>query len=222
MRAVILCGGRSTRLGGVPKAGLTVGGETLLARTVRAAQAATWPDEECGQERDVRIAVVGPTESIAAWLGPAPDGVLAVQEDPPFAGPAAGIAAGLAALGGTDGHVLVLACDMPRVGETAQALLAALDEAAPAENAPAEGGTGEGVMAVDRGRSQPLAAIYPLAPLREAVAAARAAHRLHNASVFSLLARVNTKDCAVPQGSTADIDTWDDARLAGIAMPGEG
>jgi len=220
MRAVILCGGRSTRLGGVPKAGLTVEGETLLARTVRAAKAAVATGED--RERDVRIAVVGPATSIAAWLGPVPDGVLAVQEDPPFAGPAAGIAAGLAALGGNDGHVLVLACDMPRVVEAVQALLAALAEGRTANDGTVKDRPGEGVVAVDGGRSQPLAAIYPLAPLREAVAAARAAHRLHNASVFSLLARVNTKDCAVPQGSTADIDTWDDARLAGIAMPGEG
>lgn len=208
MQAVILAGGLSRRLGGVPKAGLRVGGATLLLRTVRAAQAVT--PAGAGGARG-RTAVVGPVELVERWLGPGarPPGLALVQEDPPFSGPAAGLAAGLGALDGARGRVLVLACDMPDAGR----LAALLAEAATAC------GEAEGVMAVDGGRRQPLAAIYPLAPLRASVDAARAAHRLVNASVFSLVASVSIRECAVPAGLAADIDTWDDARLHGIGAP---
>jgi len=213
MQAVILAGGRSKRLGGVPKAGLLVGGATLLARTVDAAAAVVGAEgdpEATGATAAVRIAVVGPVQE--AWSkdpAHAPH-VQLVREDPPFAGPAAGIAAGMAALAGEQGHVLVLACDMVRVGELAQLLASELLGCGPLE----------GVMAVDGGRRQPLAAIYPVAPLRAAIAEARAAHRLQNASVFSLLATVKLRECAVPAGLTADIDTWDDARMHGIGRTG--
>lgn len=209
LQAVILAGGLSRRLGGVPKAGLLVGGETLLSRTVRAAESSM--DTEGGGVARARVAVVGPVGGVAGWLGTRARSaqVELVQEEPPFSGPASGIAAGLAALEGTEGCVLVLACDMPQAGQIAALLVVALAECA----------EGEGVMAVDGGRRQPLAAIYPLGPLRDAVEAARAAHRLDNASVFSLVASVNTKECAVPAGLASDIDTWDDARLHGIAAP---
>ncbi len=155
------------------------------------------------------IAVVGPGEKIAHWLETADsaDAVTVVQEDPPFSGPAAGIAAGLQALAGQPGHVLVLACDMPRAGDVAALLADGL----------AECGADEGVMAVAEDRKQPLAAIYPLRALRAAVEAAREADRLENASVFSIVASVNMKECAVPSAMTADIDTWADARAQGIA-----
>ena len=235
MQAVILAGGLSKRLGGVPKAGLVLEGQTLLARTVDAAaqaianQALTHQEAihqatvQGGRKQDVgnpaqvhldqgsvgtRIAVVGTVENMAGWLETTKLGrtVLAVQEDPPFSGPAAGIGAGVAALVEDDGAVLVLACDMPHVGEIARLLAAELTTC--------EEGTG--IMAVSDGKKQPLAAIYPLAALKVAVAAARGENRLKNASVFSLVASVNTKECAVPSGLTADIDTWEDARAQGI------
>ncbi|MCQ9165765.1 NTP transferase domain-containing protein [Arthrobacter sp. STN4] len=209
MQAVILAGGLSRRLGGVAKAGLLVNGETLLAHTLRAAQAVV--DATSAGNARGRTAVVGPVGQLAAWLGPGRrSGRLElVQEDPPYSGPAAGIAAGISALDGTGGRVLVLACDMPQAGPLAKLLA----------EAAAGCGASEAVMAVDGGRRQPLAAIYPLAALQAAVAEARAAHRLENASVFSLLASVNIKECAVPAGLAADIDTWDDARLHGIGAP---
>src|SRR6476661_8075337 len=104
--AIILAGGRSSRLGGVPKAGLIYDGATLLERSLLAAGAAA------------RTVVVGPDP------GNLPDGVLSCREDPPYAGPAAAIAAGLGALAVNRASrhgavvqppfVLVLACDMPR------------------------------------------------------------------------------------------------------------
>ncbi|WP_043436145.1 NTP transferase domain-containing protein, partial [Arthrobacter sp. I3] len=74
--AIILAGGRSSRLGGVPKSGLIYDGATLLERSLRAAGAAR------------RTVVVGPDP------GGLPGGVLTCREEPPFAGPAAAIAAG--------------------------------------------------------------------------------------------------------------------------------
>ncbi|WP_449371909.1 molybdenum cofactor guanylyltransferase [Arthrobacter psychrolactophilus] len=150
-----------------------------------------------------------PEEKIDEWLTTARHGgeAVAVQEDPPFAEPAAGLAAGLGALRGPAEFVLVLACDMPHAGDLMRLLYEGLDAGEP----------GQGVMASADGRKQPLAAIYPRAALQEAVAEARAAHRLENASVFSLIAKVNTKECVVPAELAADIDTWADARAQGIA-----
>ncbi|MGO4382740.1 molybdenum cofactor guanylyltransferase [Specibacter sp. RAF43] len=200
MAVLVLAGGRSCRLGGVAKATLMLDGATLLERSVAAAR-----DAVRAVAPDPRVAVVGPVAELAGLPG-LDGGTLLVQEDPPFAGPAAGIAAGLAALRVAEGRVLVLACDMPGVRELALLLVGAA-------------GADGAVMAVDGGRRQPLAAIYPVPALLAAVDAARAAHRLENASVFSLLASVNIKECIVPPGSTADVDTWDDARAHGVRVP---
>ncbi|MET4004705.1 molybdopterin-guanine dinucleotide biosynthesis protein A [Arthrobacter sp. UYCu511] len=212
LHALILAGGLSRRLGGVAKAGLMLEEQTLLARTVDAAAcviAAHRTTASGAGQGDGGIAVVGPVEKIAGWLATAKHcgQAVAVQENPPYCGPAAGIAAGTGALAGESGHVLVLACDMPHAGEVARFLVAKLADCSP----------GEGVMAVAAGKQQPLAAIYPLAELRAAADAARASHRLENASVFSLIARLNMLEVAVPAQLTADIDTWADARSQGIA-----
>lgn len=224
MLAVILAGGMSRRLGGVPKAGLMLDGQTLLARTVDAVAqlddagpvgSAAWPATAGGRGvAKARIAVVGPVEMLGDWLATAQarHDVIAVQEDPPFSGPASGIAAGLAALAAEAGHVLVLACDMPKAGDVVRLLAGQLPGIEP----------GTGIMAVDGGRKQPLAAIYPVRELLASVEEARAAHRLENASVFSVVANVNMKDCAVPTGLAADIDTWADARALGIAAGSAG
>lgn len=208
LQAIILAGGTSRRLGGIPKAGLVMDGQTLLARTVAAVvELGTGCETAAGTQAG--IAVVGPIAGITQWLAPTPENTVVVQEDPPYSGPAAGIATGLDALHEAAGHVLILACDMPQAAGVARLLTAGLSGCA----------GDEGILAVDGGRRQPLAAIYPLQPLRVAVAAARAEDTLHNASVFSLIASVSMKECAVPLGMTADIDTWDDARSHGIRAP---
>lgn len=241
MQAVILAGGLSRRLDGVPKAGLLVEGSTLLARTVAAVAAVIAAQDArlqtAGRISDpaaaqgevgaqARIAVVGPVDSIARWLGTVAldERVVAVQEDPPHAGPAAGIAAGLAALPRSEDpgeRVLILACDMPSAAQVAQLLLDAdgLDADSAEAGSPAPP---HAMLAIDNGRLQPLAGIYPVRQLQAAVDAARASQRLANASVRSLIASVAIKECAVPAGITADIDTWDDARSHGIAVPGGG
>ncbi|APX01340.1 molybdenum cofactor guanylyltransferase [Arthrobacter sp. QXT-31] len=190
--AIILAGGRSSRLGGSPKSALMFDGATLLERSLAAAAGAR------------HTVVVGPA---VAGL---PPWVLTSREDPPFAGPAAAIAAGLAALRGAGpaDKVLVLACDMPGVG----AAVRALREALPGSGA-------DGVLAASAdGRLQPLVGFYGTAVLERAVQEAAARNALVHGSVFALLASLDVQAVAVPAGSTDDVDTWDDAAALGVAV----
>ncbi|MFI9008329.1 molybdenum cofactor guanylyltransferase [Actinosynnema sp. NPDC053489] len=90
--AVVLAGGRGSRLGGVDKASLVVGGRTLLDHVLAAVAGAA------------RVVVVGPSKDDVP-------GVTWAREDPPGGGPVAGLAAGLVHVG-TD-LVVVLAVDQP-------------------------------------------------------------------------------------------------------------
>jgi molybdopterin-guanine dinucleotide biosynthesis protein A len=197
--ALILAGGRSARLGGVPKQGLTYDGETLLRRSVAAAGGAR------------AVVVVGPN------AGETPAGTLSCREEPPFGGPAAAIVAGLAALekaGGTRPPLtLVLACDMPNVRRAVAALRAGLGAAGPDSER-------DGVVAVSEdGRRQPLVGFYSTAALQRSAMELAANGALHNGSVRALLASLDLKPVAVPAGSTADVDTWDDAATLGVVGP---
>lgn len=102
--ALILAGGRSSRLGGSEKSQLRIDGMTLLEHTIEVVRAA-----------GVRqVVVVGDH---------APDAVRAVREEPPFGGPVAAIAAGLDALPPDAQLVLVLATDMPGIAAAIPALV---------------------------------------------------------------------------------------------------
>lgn len=195
--AVILAGGRSSRLGGEPKAGLLVNGEPLLVRTLRAAGDA------------VQTAVVGPP-GLAGLLSGVPFAGVIVREDPPFSGPAAAVGAAVTALTELQDEnppspwTLVLACDMPESARAVDALLEA-----------ARLGPPQSVLAVDSsGKAQPLAGIYRTDDLLAAVTGSP--DGLANLSMFSMLARVQWREVAVPEGSTADVDTWADAGKWGI------
>ena len=189
--AVVLAGGRSSRLGGVPKQALTYDGATLLQRSLAAAAGAQ------------SVVVVGPDP------GPLPGGVITCREEPPFAGPASAIAAGLAAVSGTAGprppFTLLLACDMPNVGVAVEALRLALRP-------------GDGAMAVSPdGHRQPLVGFYSTAALQGSVQDLVSRGALMNGSVSALLARLDVQLVTVPAGSTDDVDTWDDAAALGVA-----
>ena len=191
--AVILAGGRSSRLGGVPKQDLVFHHATLLQRALAAAAGAS------------RTVVVGPEPGV-----PAP-GVMWCREQPEFAGPAAAISAGLDALalaGGTSAtYTLVLACDMPLVQDAVAMLKAALVQK-----------VGDGVVARSGdGTLQPLAGFYRTAVLIKSAAELSSRGALINGSVRSLLASLEVQPVTVPAGSTADVDTWDDAAALGIA-----
>lgn len=102
--AIVLAGGRGSRLGGVSKADLVVGGVRLLDRVLAATTGAR------------TTVVVGPVSA---------PGVLVTREDPPGTGPAAGLVAGLAAITDPAPWTLVLACDLPGAGGGVPALHAA-------------------------------------------------------------------------------------------------
>jgi molybdopterin-guanine dinucleotide biosynthesis protein A len=139
--AIVLAGGRSSRLGGVDKASLVVGGATLLDHAVGVVRGAS------------RIVVVGPprkTTLPVAWA----------REEPPGGGPVAAIAAALPLVEAD--ITVVLACDMPGLrAETVSALVAVS----------AAAGDHDGALVSAAGRRQPLAAAYRTAALRSAVRA---------------------------------------------------
>jgi molybdopterin-guanine dinucleotide biosynthesis protein A len=128
------------------------------------------------------------------------DDAPAVREEPAFAGPVAAIAAGLRALPGDADVVLVIACDMPGVASALPVLLGAF--------------AGDGVIAVDRRQRQPLTiAVSPSA----LDAALERLPTLVDASMRALLGSLDLVEVTVPEGSTDDIDTWDDAARFGAA-----
>lgn len=195
--AIVLSGGRSSRLGYVPKAELIFEHETLLRRTLAAAAPAR------------RIVVVGPSP-----YAPLDAGILITREHPLFGGPAAGIAAGMTVLGQASGAVadavLVLACDMPHVYGAVPVLVAAL----------ADNPAVDGVISVGEDeRLQPLAACYRTAKLAAAVAEAQQQGSIDSLSVFRLVGALKLQPARVPAKTTADVDTWTDAERLDVSAP---
>jgi molybdopterin-guanine dinucleotide biosynthesis protein A len=93
--AVVLAGGRGTRLGGTDKPGLIVGDQTLLGSVVSAVTSA-------GADR---IVVVGPERPGARGR------IRYAREDPPGRGPVAALACGLDQVSAP--AVVLLAADLP-------------------------------------------------------------------------------------------------------------
>jgi molybdopterin molybdotransferase len=104
LRAIVLAGGASTRLG-ADKPEQRVGGRRLLDIALAAVADAD------------AVVVVGPPRDV-------PAGVTVVCEDPPGRGPVAALAAGLAALPDGPADIVVLAADLPRITPTAVTTLA--------------------------------------------------------------------------------------------------
>jgi molybdopterin-guanine dinucleotide biosynthesis protein A len=128
--AIVLAGGRSTRMGR-DKAALVLGGRTLLQRAIDAAGAAAGA-----------VVVVGaPGRALPPVTSPVPITLLTDPEE--GAGPLAGIVAGMAAV--RTPVAVVLACDMPFVEPALLRLLvAAVRERAPS------------ALPVVEGQAQPL------------------------------------------------------------------
>ncbi|MDM7855098.1 molybdenum cofactor guanylyltransferase [Cellulomonas alba] len=208
--AVVLAGGRGSRLGGPSKPEVLVAGRALV-------------DHVLDGVRDARRVVLVAPASVARA------GVPTVLEDPPGGGPVAGLAAGLAALtddglatptaavaadvagltparAATAGDlapdvVVVLACDVPRAGSAVPALVAA---------AAAGGVDGARLVAAD-GSVQPLVAAYRRGPL---TAALEALASTHGVSMRRALAGLRLVDVPDLDDASLDADTWDDvARL---------
>ncbi len=211
--AVVLAGGRARRLGGAAKPHVLLDGRELLAHVLDGLT-------ESGLVR--RVAVVGPPDVAV----PSPLPLVQVQEDPPFGGPVAGIAAGLAALVDTTGRspaphdagaplradaartvqgpgdlVAVVACDVPGGARLLPALVDAL------QGAPAA----DGACARAEGRDQWLLAVYRRAALADALGAlATERGELTGASVRGLVGGFDLVRVDDVTGASADVDTWAD------------
>ncbi len=184
--AIILAGGRGSRLGGLRKPELPVAGRRLVDRALASVSDAR------------QVVVVGDAD--------VPDGVARTREDPPYGGPVAGLAAGMAFLDDHAPWTLVLASDLPE----AEAAVAFLLQAEPIDG-------DDGVCLTDGdGRLQWLLGYYRTEALRSRLAD-RGDPPL--AAMHRLLAPLRLRGIATASRLTADIDTPRDARQWGVALP---
>ncbi|MGB6006332.1 MAG: molybdenum cofactor guanylyltransferase [Ornithinimicrobium sp.] len=193
--AIILAGGRGQRLGGVDKALIDVGGQTLLGYA------------ESATSQAAHVVVVGaprPGFGHLAWT----------SEQPPGGGPAAGVIAGLGALRemassspptrnqpAPSPWVALLAVDQPGVVSAVDALLHAVTQASDDIEALCPYDTD--------GHPQWLLAAYRRDAL-EAVCATFAPG--HEVSMGRLLRGVRFTDVPQAAAHVGDIDTWADHR----------
>ncbi len=182
--AVVLAGGRARRLGGVDKAGLVVGGRSLLDRSLAAVA-------------DARAVVaVGPLRETAAA------DVTWVREEPPGAGPLAALGAGLAALPSPVAPVVVvLAADLPYV--TPAVVQRLLDELA-------RTGADAACLVDGGGQRQLLTAAYRSRPLAGALARTGLLADQPLRPVLGSLATTQVRDPTAAR----DVDTPDDLAAA--------
>jgi molybdopterin-guanine dinucleotide biosynthesis protein A len=187
---ILLTGGRSRRMG-VDKASLVLDGETLAVRAGRLLAAVSDPTLE---------------------LGDGASGLDHVRESPPGSGPLAALAAAGGALRtrGFAGPALVLAVDLPAVGEP---LLRWLRD---------RPGASTVVPRVD-GRLQPVCARYAAEALLAAeslvVAGVRALHELFDVVEHDVVEERDWRAVAAP-ASFLDVDTPADATRFGLRLPG--
>ncbi|WP_404434078.1 NTP transferase domain-containing protein [Microbacterium lacus] len=186
--AILLAGGRGSRVGGATKPLFEIDGTTLLQRAVGAAEDAS--------ARPVTV------------VGPVLDPTLAVEwvrEDRPFGGPAAAVVAALDTWTGTDPEwTLLLACDLPGVRPAVGLLLQSL---------PLLSADTEGLCLSDTaGRPQWLTGLYRTSALR--VGANALPDRGIDARARALFDDLAIAVVAAPDALTRDIDSWEDLEVA--------
>jgi len=156
--AVLLAGGRGSRLGGRYKPGITVAGQTLLDRALAAVRGAG------------RVVVVGPEQPATAAMP-----MQWTREDPPGGGPVAALAAGLTDIANAT-EVIVLATDLAGITEgTVDRLRAALAAAPDTDGVVLRDRTGRRQWLIGAWRSGPLVAALPEHPHGAALHATLAA-----------------------------------------------
>ncbi|MBV7411568.1 NTP transferase domain-containing protein [Dermabacteraceae bacterium TAE3-ERU27] len=178
--ALVLTGGRATRFGGVDKTLAEIAGIPSRDRVLAA----------CIGHRRILVGPETPDH-------PLPQDVLRLQEDPPYAGPVAGVACAQEYFGNED-TVLLLGGDMPLIASKV------LDSLLPVGEVPR--------MLVDRsGRRQFLCAAWPGRLLHEALARI---HPHEGASLKSLyrVAEEIAGECELvaSDSESADLDTPED------------
>ncbi|WP_062299208.1 molybdenum cofactor guanylyltransferase [Demequina maris] len=177
--AIIVAGGRGSRLGGVSKPALVVGGRTLLDRALDAVAGAAG------------VVVVG---------GPRAEGARWTVEQPEGSGPAAAVAAGVAELARDRRPApvtVVLGVDTPRAGDAVPALLAVAGPERGAWLVDAEG------------FAQQLLAAYPTPALAARCSADLAGSSLRRLVVGIPMAEVpSVDDLARDLDTSDDEDYW--------------
>lgn len=182
--AILLAGGRGLRMGGVAKPLLEVGGRSLVQRAVDA------------------VAGCHPITIVADVLDPGIRGVEWTREEPPFGGPAAGVAAALTGWPTTRSPTwtFVLASDLVQPDAVVATLAAVRQQLDPAS---------DGAHLVDAdGHAQWLAGLYRTSALRDAVAGLP--DGAPGQSMRALLPGLALTPVPAPAPTTRDIDTWED------------
>jgi molybdopterin-guanine dinucleotide biosynthesis protein A len=188
--AILLAGGRASRVDGAVKPLFEVGGQTLLGAAVQTmTDAAADPITVASDVLDAGLPV--------EW----------VREDPPFGGPVAGIVAALSRWrerGDKPEWTFVLACDLPGIAAAVSLLrdtLALLP------------GDSDGVCLGDESsRPQWLTGVYRTASLERTAAALPDAGA--NAAVRALVDDLAVTVVRAPRTLTDDVDTWEDLTTA--------
>lgn len=179
--AIILGGGKSARMG-TDKLALEIDGKNLLSRGVEAASSAAG-----------RVIVAGPERSdVEAEF---------VQEQPPFGGPVAGIAAVVRRLPEEDAEVLLLAGDLAEPAAAVEAL----------RGIPLE--TDAVVLTGTDGWPHWLTGKYRLSALRRALAAVR---DVDGAALHRVFRTLEIDAVPLDEETVDDVDTVEQARVLGI------
>jgi len=191
--ALILAGGAAARLDGADKPALRVGRHSLLRHVL---------DGVAGARR---IVVVGPPRREAAEFGARCGADLRLcQEQPPGGGPVAALAAGLPE---TEAEVvMVLAADLPWVGEAVPKLLSALS---------GESDTDAVVLTDAGGRRNYLAAAWRRSALTAVVGDLGAPEGLAARMLYRSARVVEVRPGRdLPEHVGEDCDTWPDVARA--------
>jgi len=194
--AVILAGGRASRLGGIDKPALQAGNRSLLSTAIAAVRDAG------------TVVVVGPDRDPDELAAADPDRLRFTREERAFGGPAAALAAGLDALGDVAAaSVIVLAADQPNAPAAVERLLTAPERR-------------DGVLAVDpSGRRQYLLGRYRTTALRERFASLRAGGPIDGMSLRRVVDGLDLGEVVLTDELCSDVDTEEDARRFGIRLP---
>lgn len=173
--AIVIAGGRSTRFGS-DKLAAEIGGRALLARTLDAVRTCT------------------PVALVSGAEAPLTRGLVTVSEYPRWGGPAAAIAAGVAALPEHAAETLIVAADLANPETAVAALL----------------GVATGVLADGEGRAQWLLARAPTAALRARIARLEAEGGTTGRPARAILGELGLALVAAPGDAVADIDLQQD------------
>lgn len=181
LSVIILAGGRGSRMGGVDKAQITLDGVRLI---------------------DILVDELSESEVIVVSPYLRSDSLQIISENPPFGGPVAGIAAGAAALRGTD-LVAVISVDAPDSPRMLPLLINAVSTAPEADVA---------VVRAADGYMQPLCAVWRAESLHRALSQL---DTVRDRAAKALLAEAKTVIEIPGDGTERDYDT-----LAELAQRG--